>query len=134
MAEKILLVDDNPAHRDLYGGQLSEAGYRVHKIATGGGALRAIERGERPDAVILGINLDDAAGIDTLGEIVAKRPEVPVVLHSAHPSLKDDFRVWGACAIISKSSEKDRLCGCVREVLGRRRVRAIPRRAVENVG
>lgn len=134
MHNKILLVDDNPTHRALYGGQLSDAGYHVHQIATGPGALRAIERGERPDAVILGINLGDVGGIDILGEIVARRPDVPVVLHSAHPSLKDDFRVWGACAIIRKSSEEDRLCRCVREVLGRRGDRRLPRRALENVG
>jgi len=67
MRARILLVEDDPALRDLVARELADAGFDVHAVGRGGDALAdAVER--PPDLVVLDLGLPDVDGLD-----VAKR-------------------------------------------------------------
>ncbi|MEZ0076932.1 SpoIIE family protein phosphatase [Planotetraspora sp. GP83] len=80
MSELILVVDDVEANRYVIGTWLQHAGYRVTEAATGGAALEAVGR-ERPDLVLLDVQMPDMDGFEVCERIKAD-PEtaaVPVI-------------------------------------------------------
>ncbi|WP_110968719.1 response regulator [Pseudomonas huaxiensis] len=60
---RLLIVDDNVATRYALRRRLDRHGYEVLEAGTGGEGLALIER-ERPDALILDVNLPDMSGFD----------------------------------------------------------------------
>jgi two-component system alkaline phosphatase synthesis response regulator PhoP len=59
--QTILLVDDEPEIIRIARGYLEQAGYRVHPASTGREALSLFQR-ERPDLIVLDLNLPAPAG------------------------------------------------------------------------
>ncbi|MFQ5399927.1 MAG: response regulator transcription factor [Anaerolineae bacterium] len=70
--KKVLIVDDEPEIIRVVRGYLNQAGYRVTTAADGTAALEKF-RQERPDIVILDINLPTAAGGDPLNGLDVAR-------------------------------------------------------------
>src|SRR6185503_11470720 len=65
MADTLLLVDDDQAVLRAIGDYFERLGYEVLREATGDAGVEAFIR-ERPDVVILDLNLPDASGLDVL--------------------------------------------------------------------
>ena len=128
MSRKVLLVDGEERLRELYGTHLGRAGYAVHAVSTGRGALRALQRGRRPDVVVLDLHLSDVDGVDLLGKILAADPNLPVILHSSNWADRGHFGCWGARAFVNKSADPTALSRCVQETLKE------PGARLENVG
>ena len=59
----VLIVDDEQDLRDLIDFNLRQAGYKTLQAASGASAL-AIATRERPDIIILDLNLPDVSGVD----------------------------------------------------------------------
>jgi DNA-binding response OmpR family regulator len=57
-------------------------------------------------------------GIEALGHILSKDGTIPVVLHTAYSSYKDNFMTWSADAYVVKSADLSELKSRLREVLG----------------
>ena len=93
-AERVLLVDDNPANRFAVGFWLREAGYGVIEAGTGAEALAHMDG--HPDLVVLDINLPDIMGFEVLRRIRA-RPDVSAVpvLHLSASYTTGDWRAHG---------------------------------------
>jgi signal transduction histidine kinase len=73
---KILVVDDEDAGRFVKGQTLKRAGYQVIEAATGSDAL-ALAAGERPDLVVLDVNLPDISGLEVCRRLRAANPNLP---------------------------------------------------------
>ena len=56
-------------------------------------------------------------GIEALSGILAKHPKLPVILHTAYSSYKDNFMSWSAHAYVVKSSDRSELFATVRRLL-----------------
>jgi len=84
----ILLVEDD--HDLAIGLQqaLQNEGFAVNHVATGRGALAAIEA-DTPEIVILDIGLPDIDGLTVLKRVRNTHPELPVLLLTARTSLDD---------------------------------------------
>lgn len=81
----ILIVEDDAALRTLYAHALTAAGYRVIAVEDGLDALRRIDSGLVPDAVLLDLNLPRLDGFDVEREL-RDRPEtrnLPIVVVTA---------------------------------------------------
>lgn len=89
---KILLVDDEAALREMVGGHLRGQGYAVTAAASCAEARRACDAG-RPDAVILDIMLPDGDGFSLLGQLRQADPALPVLFLSARD--EDSARLHG---------------------------------------
>lgn len=102
---KVLVVDDSPAHLENLKNVVSDAGCRVI-VATSG--KEAVERtkADKPDLVLMDIVMDDMDGYGACREIMAdpETKDIPVVFVSTKKSRAD--KLWaekqGARDLISK--------------------------------
>jgi len=115
--KKILIVDDESNLRELYKGELAEAGYEVATASTGEEALAMIEEAG-PDLVTLDVRMPGMGGIETLREIRELDPGIPVIMLTAYPEYKSDFDVMAADAYVVKSSNVRPLLDKVEFILG----------------
>jgi DNA-binding response OmpR family regulator len=79
---KVLIVDDEPAIRWLLGEALRGWDYETVETETGAATLAALIT-ERPEAVLLDINLPDSSGLDLLREIKHHSPQTVVIMITA---------------------------------------------------
>jgi sigma-B regulation protein RsbU (phosphoserine phosphatase) len=82
-AKHVLLIEDNPGDADLIRLRLFESKYpaevnRVERLADGLASLDL----NTPAVVLLDLNLPDSHGADTFRKVLAKAPDVPVVILS----------------------------------------------------
>jgi len=116
-SKHILVVDDEASIRTLYAQELGDEGYEVEAVASAEEASVALAR-QRPDLMILDIELPGKDGLAYLREVMSAHRDLPVVISSAYHSYKDDFASWSAEAYLVKSSDLDPLKAKVRELLG----------------
>ena len=114
----ILLVEDEANQRLLYQMELEDEGYEVVFACTGREALQEAQR-ERPDLVVLDLRMPDMDGLEALQRLMALNQKLPVVIHSAYETYKDNFMAWAADAYVVKSSNVDVLKAEIRQVLAR---------------
>ncbi|NUB15464.1 response regulator [Azospirillum brasilense] len=128
MTPTILLVDDHPVVRAGCQSLLAEARIgRVVEAADVAAAL-ALWRSERPDVVILDLNLPggaggrDGGGIEVLRAIRAENPAVPVLIFSMHedPAIAARALKAGAKGYVTKNDAPETLVTAVRCVLAGR--------------
>jgi DNA-binding NtrC family response regulator len=86
--EKILIVDDEPMIRWTLNEALRGWEYDAVEAGTVAGALASFEA-ERPEAVLLDINLPDGSGLDALREMKNRQPHAVVIMITANVLLED---------------------------------------------
>ncbi len=104
----ILIVDDDEHQRLLYKEELELEGYEVILTATGQEAVAAVADSEI-DCVVLDIAMPGMNGVETLAKMLDVDRQLPIILHTAYPSYKDDFMTWAAEAYVIKSSDLSEL-------------------------
>jgi signal transduction histidine kinase/CheY-like chemotaxis protein/purine-cytosine permease-like protein len=81
----LLVVDDQPIQRQLLASLLLPLGFAIREAASGREALEILQQ-QRPDAVLLDINMDDLNGWQTAQLIRAQAgAELPILFVSADP-------------------------------------------------
>jgi CheY-like chemotaxis protein len=112
----VLVVDDEENQRLLYEEELREEGYRVVLAANGKEAIEKL-RTESPHLVVLDIRMPVMDGLEALGVMIRDERKVPVIIHSAYSSYKEDFMSWAADDYVIKSSDLTELKKKIREKL-----------------
>jgi two-component system phosphate regulon response regulator PhoB len=86
----VLVVDDEPDLRDLVEFNLKQAGYKTRTAAGGAAALAQVGR-ERPDIVLLDLNLPDLSGIEVCRALRSdvKTRDLPILMLTARGSEVD---------------------------------------------
>src|SRR5215208_4442582 len=122
----VLVVDDDPDVRALVSTLLVRAGYQVAEAPDGRAALKALYA-ERPDLVVLDVNMPDLDGWALL-ERIRELSDVPVVMLSARGEELEKVRALraGADDYVTKPFGRQELLARVESVL-RRAVGAGPR-------
>ena len=115
----ILVVEDDKNQRLLYEQELKLEGYEVVTASDGKDALEKIQE-QLPDLIIMDINMPKMDGIETMGKILGKNKEIPVIINTAYSNYKDNFMSWAADAYIVKSSDLVELKSTVKEVLAKK--------------
>ena len=115
----VLVVEDDPALRDLLARGLDDEGLVPRLAATGADALR---EGATDDvaAVILDIGLPDADGRDVCHALRSRGLQAPVIFLTARDALVDRLAGFAAGAIVSDNS----IDAYIARV--RRKLRALP--------
>jgi DNA-binding response OmpR family regulator len=83
----ILAVDDEAVVRNVLSRYLKGRGYLVTTAEDGAQALDIIKK-ERPDLVLLDINMPGKDGMETLKELHALHPAVPVIMVTGNEDFK----------------------------------------------
>lgn len=114
---RILIVEDEKNQRLLYQEEFEELGHEVFTAENGIEALRVVDR-VQPQLVVLDISMPGMDGMEALSSILARYPHLPVVLHTAYSSYRDNFLSWSANAYVVKSSDRTELFDTVHRLLG----------------
>ena len=119
MNELILVVDDEPKIVKLARDYLERGGFRVISAAGGANAL-AITRQERPDLVVLDLNLPGMDGLDVC-RALRRDTDVPIIMLTARVEEADRLigLELGADDYITKPFSPRELVARVRAVLRR---------------
>ena len=83
---RVLVVDDDRAHRTMLRAVLAGAGYAALEADDGDVALDVV-RSEPVDVVLLDLRMPRVGGIEALEAIHSARPDLPVVLMTAYASV-----------------------------------------------
>jgi DNA-binding response OmpR family regulator len=115
----ILIVDDDPASRDLASLQLQSIDeIRVLHADHAQAALKVLSQ-DPPDLVVTDLMLPDASGIDLIREVREQFPTLPIILMTAYGNenvVVDALRA-GASSYVSKRTLRENLVNTVRQVL-----------------
>jgi len=119
---KILVVDDDPAIRNLIHRFLSQKNYQIESAGDGKAALAIFEQ-FNPDLVILDVNLPDAIGYN-LCEEMQSRTDVFVLMLTSRSDAADKDKGFkkGADDYITKPFDLQELENRVGAILKRKRV------------
>jgi two-component system, OmpR family, KDP operon response regulator KdpE len=93
---KILIVDDEPQIRRVLRTTLSSQAYSVVEARSGDEALEEI-RHERPDLILLDVNMPGRSGLETCSEIRATS-DVPIIMLTVRNSERDKVQALDAGA------------------------------------
>jgi len=100
----ILLVEDEPNQALMVREELEDAGYTLTVVSSGAEALARVED-LQPDLVVLDIQMPGMDGIETLGHLLSRDNQLPVIIHTAYAQYKDNFMSWSADGYVIKSSK-----------------------------
>jgi len=114
--KKILLVDDDPAIRQILVRLLQEEGYFVLTAANGGEAL-ALADATKFDLVMLDLNMPVKDGWSTFEQLTAKTPTLPIILITARPNQLFPALAAGVGALLEKPLDFVKLFDTVRTLL-----------------
>ena len=132
MADRILLIDDDPRLAAMVAEYLGGAGYRVATAPDGTHGLARLER-EPYDAVVLDLSLPDIDGLEVCRRLRG-RYDVPVLMLTARGDATDRIvgLELGADDYLPKPFEPRELLARLRAIL--RRKKASPRSEVLEFG
>jgi DNA-binding NarL/FixJ family response regulator len=102
---RVLVVDDHPAFRRALTSALRMVkSIEVAGEASGGVAATQQARALDPDLVIMDLSMPDLDGIAAMREIHQARPELPIVILTAHadPGVEREAREAGASGFLAK--------------------------------
>ena len=110
MRPVILVVEDEPALLEILSDMLERFDYDVRLAGTAADAY-ALAAAERPNAILLDINLPDATGTQTLDELRVLRPDVPIIIVTANADegLARETLTRGAFDYVFKPFDMDRI-------------------------
>ncbi|HEX8720329.1 MAG TPA: response regulator [Pyrinomonadaceae bacterium] len=134
MANKVLIVDDEPSIRLTLSEFLRREGYEPHAAADAAQAS-ALFGGGGFDVAVVDINLPGRSGIDLLRELRERDPRVPVIVITGEPNVSQlpEIVRAGAYDFLAKPVLKDTITRAVARAAERRRLDEEKRRLEEEV-
>ncbi|WP_372798195.1 response regulator, partial [Pontiella sp.] len=120
---KIMIIEDNPAYRKAIGRAVETADglHMMHEFGTAAVALKKIPilgKEERPNLVLLDLNLPGLSGLDALPRLRELLPEAKVIILTQSDMQHDVLRAieLGAAGYLLKSSSIPQLLDGIRTV------------------
>ena len=117
---KILVVEDEENLCLLFEQELTEEGHQV-VVAHDGKTAIQLAREEKPDLVIMDINLPDKMnGLESMSRILDENKDMPVIINTGYSQYRDNFMSWAAEAYVLKSGDLTPLKETISGVLAKR--------------
>jgi two-component system, cell cycle sensor histidine kinase and response regulator CckA len=115
--ETILLVEDEPAVRQLFAQALSRAGYVVHEARNGQEAMKVFEQhGDAIDLLLTDMRMPYMTGAELAHQLRGRRRTLKLLCISGYPGQLDADL---ATDFLAKPFSREELLKKVREVLDR---------------
>ena len=115
---KVLVIDDEPNIRTLLTLLLRHRGYEVILAETGWKGLQRY-RQDRPDVILLDLNMPEMDGVAVLKQIRSVDLNQPVIILTGDcaPETESEVRALGVSEFILKGSSFDPLWGTLKHLL-----------------
>ena len=113
-ARAILLVEDEPAVRQLFASALQRAGYLVHQARSGEEAVSVFEAYPAIDLLLTDIRMPEMSGLELVRQLSARAPALKVICISGYPGTDPAITHH----YLAKPFSRADLLAKVREVLG----------------
>src|SRR5256885_1900850 len=125
MPDRILVVDDEEAIREIVSSMLTSAGYSCNQAGSGMEALSVLNSGESFELMLSDLMMADLDGIGLLERTKEKYPDMPVVMVTAVHDISVALAAIrnGAYDYLLKPFERDQLLATVRRALENRRLK-----------
>jgi cyclic di-GMP phosphodiesterase len=123
--ERILVVDDEEAIREIVSSMLTAAGYRCSQGASGLQALSVLESGQEFELMLSDLMMAEMDGVALLERTKEKYPDMPVIMVTAVHDISVALAAIrnGAYDYLLKPFEREQLLATVRRALENRRLR-----------
>ncbi len=117
--KKILVVDDDSAHRMMLHAILSDEGYTAAEADDGTTAVKAVKE-EFYDLILMDVRMTEMDGIEALEEIKKISPGIPILMMTAYPEVPAAVKTikLGACDYLTKPLDTDELRLRIAKLLG----------------
>ena len=124
MADRLLVVDDEPSMREFLDILLVQEGYEVATASSGEEGFKVYRRFE-PDLILTDVKMPGMSGLDLIREIHALDAAIPIIAITAYASADDAIRAVreGAYDYLSKPFQIEDLRIIIRNALEARRLR-----------
>lgn len=118
MVKKILVVDDDDGILDAFQAMLESVGYAV-EVCADGGCVQKLVLDNPPDLILLDVLLSGRDGREVCKELKEnkKTQDIPIIMVSAHPGVKQSTLDAGADDFLEKPFEMDELLSVVKKNL-----------------
>ncbi|HTP93652.1 MAG TPA: response regulator [Xanthobacteraceae bacterium] len=120
MSALVMHVEDNPANRMIVRDLLRYRGYRVVEVTDGGEAVLSAER-ERPDIILMDVQLPKISGFEAARRIKARDDlrHIPIVAVTSFALSGDDRKAIaaGCDAYVAKPYKPKELLRVIEELL-----------------
>jgi len=125
MPDRILVVDDEEAIREIVASMLSSAGYASKQAASGMEALAVLTSGEEFELMLSDLMMADLDGIGLLERTKERYPDMPVVMVTAVHDISVALAAIrnGAYDYLLKPFEREQLLNTVSRALENRRLK-----------
>jgi cyclic di-GMP phosphodiesterase len=125
MPDRILVVDDEEAIREIVASMLSSAGYACKQAGSGMEALAVLNSGEEFELMLSDLMMADLDGIGLLERTKERYPDMPVVMVTAVHDISVALAAIrnGAYDYLLKPFERDQLLATVSRALENRRLK-----------
>jgi two-component system nitrogen regulation response regulator GlnG len=132
---RVLLVDDDQAIRTVVSEALRREGHQVAAAASVAEQTLLLES-FIPDVLVTDVILPDGNGLDNVPAILARWPELPIIVLSAQNTLSTAVRATeqGAFEYLPKPFDLDELCRAVRDGLRRKNGQSASAHAADDNG
>ena len=121
MSLRVLVVDDHPAFRKALTSALRMVA-DIEVAGEAGGGIAACEEAEtlEPDIVLMDLSMPDLSGIDAMKRIHESKPDLPVVILTAHADagVEREARDAGARGFLAKGTGLHDLVVTLHEATG----------------
>src|SRR5882672_11264554 len=125
MADRILVVDDEEAIREIVASMLTSAGYACKQAGSGMEALAVLNSGEVFELMLSDLMMADLDGIGLLERTKEKYPDMPVVMVTAVHDISVALAAIrnGAYDYLLKPFEREQLLATVSRAMENRRLK-----------
>src|SRR5687768_1539613 len=123
----LLVIDDEPSILHFFRRAFPGPDVTLQTASTAAEGVEAVSR-ERPDVVVLDINLPDASGLETFRRIHRIDPKVPVIFITGHGTMATAIEAMrlGAYEYLLKPLELDQLSDLVERAFEISRLMRVP--------
>jgi len=130
----VLIVDDEEGIRESLSQIIEDDGYETATASSGEEAIKAVQE-TLPDLVLLDIWMSGIDGIQTLQEIKAVCPDLPVVMISGHANIENAVKAtkMGAYDLLEKPLSLDKVLLSIQRALEKKNLEIENRVLRENL-
>lgn len=131
---QVLIVDDEEGIRESLSQIIEDDGYETVTVSSGEDAIKAVQE-TLPDLVLLDIWMSGIDGIQTLQEIKAMHPDLPVIMISGHANIESAIKAtkMGAYDLLEKPLSLDKVLLSVQRALEKKNLEMENRALRENL-